>query len=166
MKIVNNRSDLIGVRRSAYESKHADRDAERGAVFGRHMDSRVDAKTTSFFDARSQRSLTRNLYFSFSSYLLYAPHQDPHSPLLSPGQFHDDSFNMRNEFSISNSLFVLQLHDSLFVNIEVGDSVVIRDPEADFTVTAFDANHCPGIQFHLILCCFFCYLYYPKFQIF
>nr|CAD1818187.1 unnamed protein product [Ananas comosus var. bracteatus] len=37
-----------------------------------------------------------------------------------------------------------QLEDSLFVEIEVGDSVAIDDPDANFTVTAYDANHCPG----------------------
>ncbi|KAL8133002.1 hypothetical protein AgCh_008463 [Apium graveolens] len=37
-----------------------------------------------------------------------------------------------------------QLDESLFVNIEVGDSIVIRDPDGDFSVSAFDANHCPG----------------------
>lgn len=37
-----------------------------------------------------------------------------------------------------------QLHPSLFVEIEVGQSVVIHDPDCPFSVTAFDANHCPG----------------------
>ncbi|KAJ6733685.1 DNA CROSS-LINK REPAIR PROTEIN PSO2/SNM1-RELATED [Salix koriyanagi] len=37
-----------------------------------------------------------------------------------------------------------QLEDSLFVGIEVGESVVINDPDGEFKVTAFDANHCPG----------------------
>ncbi|XP_028766010.1 5' exonuclease Apollo [Neltuma alba] len=37
-----------------------------------------------------------------------------------------------------------QLEDSLFVGIEVGQSIVIDDPDGAFTVTAFDANHCPG----------------------
>jgi hypothetical protein len=34
----------------------------------------------------------------------------------------------------------------------VGESVVINDPDGEFKVTAFDANHCPGI--------FFFFLYY------
>lgn len=38
-----------------------------------------------------------------------------------------------------------QLDGSLFVDIEVGQSVIIDDPDGAFTVTAFDANHCPGI---------------------
>ncbi|GMY12475.1 5' exonuclease Apollo isoform X1 [Fagus crenata] len=37
-----------------------------------------------------------------------------------------------------------QLDDSLFVGIEHGQSVVVDDPDGTFTVTAFDANHCPG----------------------
>lgn len=36
-----------------------------------------------------------------------------------------------------------QLDDSLFLCIEVGQSMVINDPDGDFRVTAFDANHCP-----------------------
>lgn len=41
--------------------------------------------------------------------------------------------------------FSLQLDDSVFVNIEIGQRLVINDPDGDFSVTAFDANHCPGI---------------------
>ncbi|OWM91456.1 hypothetical protein CDL15_Pgr017374 [Punica granatum] len=38
-----------------------------------------------------------------------------------------------------------RLDGSLFVNIEVGQSIVIDDPDGQhFTVAAFDANHCPG----------------------
>ncbi|GKV21635.1 hypothetical protein SLEP1_g31596 [Rubroshorea leprosula] len=37
-----------------------------------------------------------------------------------------------------------QLDDSLFVGIEVGQSILFDDPDGEFTVTAFDANHCPG----------------------
>ncbi|CAN6567619.1 unnamed protein product [Malus baccata var. baccata] len=36
------------------------------------------------------------------------------------------------------------LDESLFVSFEVGQSVAIDDPDGRFTVTAFDANHCPG----------------------
>lgn len=31
------------------------------------------------------------------------------------------------------------------MGIEVGQELVIDDPDGEFTVTAFDANHCPGI---------------------
>ncbi|CDP04690.1 unnamed protein product [Coffea canephora] len=37
-----------------------------------------------------------------------------------------------------------QLDDGVFVGIEVGKTLVIDDPDGDFAVTAFDANHCPG----------------------
>ncbi|XP_050386320.1 uncharacterized protein LOC126802695 [Argentina anserina] len=37
-----------------------------------------------------------------------------------------------------------KLDESLFVGIEAGKSVVIDDPDGVFTVSAFDANHCPG----------------------
>jgi Cft2 family RNA processing exonuclease len=30
------------------------------------------------------------------------------------------------------------------VEIELGAPVLVEDPDGDFTVTAFDANHCPG----------------------
>lgn len=39
----------------------------------------------------------------------------------------------------------MQLDESMFVVVEVGQSLVIGDPEGDFVVTAFDANHCPGL---------------------
>ena len=38
----------------------------------------------------------------------------------------------------------VQLEYSLFVEIEIGQSVVMDDPDGAFAVTAFDANHCPG----------------------
>ncbi|XP_051140515.1 uncharacterized protein LOC127257955 isoform X4 [Andrographis paniculata] len=37
-----------------------------------------------------------------------------------------------------------QLDESMFVGIEVGQSLIIEDQDGDFVVTAFDANHCPG----------------------
>ncbi|KAI8535659.1 hypothetical protein RHMOL_Rhmol10G0191500 [Rhododendron molle] len=37
-----------------------------------------------------------------------------------------------------------QLDDSVFVNIEIGQRLVINDLDGDFSVTPFDANHCPG----------------------
>ncbi|MED6149381.1 hypothetical protein PIB30_061841 [Stylosanthes scabra] len=38
----------------------------------------------------------------------------------------------------------LQPHAASFVSIEVGQSLTLDDPSGTFTVTAFDANHCPG----------------------
>ena len=37
-----------------------------------------------------------------------------------------------------------QLDESLFVRIEIGETVIVDDPDGGFKVTAFDANHCPG----------------------
>uniref|UniRef100_A0A7N0TV00 DNA repair metallo-beta-lactamase domain-containing protein n=1 Tax=Kalanchoe fedtschenkoi TaxID=63787 RepID=A0A7N0TV00_KALFE len=37
-----------------------------------------------------------------------------------------------------------QLDEFLFVDLEVGQSVLVEDVDGDFRVTAFDANHCPG----------------------
>lgn len=31
------------------------------------------------------------------------------------------------------------------MEIKVGEPVLVKDPDGDFTVTAFDANHCMGI---------------------
>ncbi|KAL7141986.1 hypothetical protein ABFS83_08G091600 [Erythranthe nasuta] len=37
-----------------------------------------------------------------------------------------------------------QLDESMFVGIEVGQSLVLEGSDGDFMVSAFDANHCPG----------------------
>ncbi|CDY21684.1 BnaA09g44350D [Brassica napus] len=37
-----------------------------------------------------------------------------------------------------------QLDESFFVRIEIGQTVIVDDPDGGFKVTAFDANHCPG----------------------
>ncbi|KAF6167169.1 hypothetical protein GIB67_029807 [Kingdonia uniflora] len=37
-----------------------------------------------------------------------------------------------------------EIGSSSFVCIEVGESMVVDDPDGSFSVTAFDANHCPG----------------------
>uniref|UniRef100_A0A8R7R252 DNA repair metallo-beta-lactamase domain-containing protein n=3 Tax=Triticum urartu TaxID=4572 RepID=A0A8R7R252_TRIUA len=37
-----------------------------------------------------------------------------------------------------------QLGSDAFVEMELGAPVLVPDPDGDFTVTAFDANHCPG----------------------
>nr|XP_023901551.1 5' exonuclease Apollo-like [Quercus suber] len=69
----------------------------------------------------------------------------------------DHSFGISSHFSfpiystlLTKSLVLQhypQLDDSLFVEIEIGQSVVVDDPGGAFTVTAFDANHCPGTGF-------------------
>lgn len=62
-------------------------------------------------------------------------------------------------------VFLPQLDDSLFVRIEVGQSVVVYDPDGAFTVTAFDANHCPGNDFSflvLIMCFIFSFRWFAN----
>ncbi|GMI67835.1 hypothetical protein like AT1G19025 [Hibiscus trionum] len=66
----------------------------------------------------------------------------------------DHTFGISSHFSypiysthLTKSLLLLnypQLDDSLFLGIETGESIVIDDPDGEFQVTAFDANHCPG----------------------
>ncbi|XWS41327.1 hypothetical protein CRYUN_Cryun17cG0072000 [Craigia yunnanensis] len=66
----------------------------------------------------------------------------------------DHTFGISTHFSypiysthLTKSLVLLhfpQLDNSLFAGMEVGESVVIDDPDGEFQVTAFDANHCPG----------------------
>ena len=43
----------------------------------------------------------------------------------------------------------VQLDDSLFVEIEIGQLMVVDDPDGPFTVKAFDANHSPGNLFFI-----------------
>ncbi|KAK2656221.1 hypothetical protein Ddye_009273 [Dipteronia dyeriana] len=42
-----------------------------------------------------------------------------------------------------------QLDESLFVGIEVGKTLVVDDPDGEFKVSAYDANHCPGAVMYL-----------------
>lgn len=42
-------------------------------------------------------------------------------------------------------VIIVQLDESFFVRIEIGQSVIVDDPDGEFKVTAFDANHCPGM---------------------
>jgi Cft2 family RNA processing exonuclease len=35
----------------------------------------------------------------------------------------------------------------VFVEMELGKRLVVRDPDGDFSVTAYDANHCPGNKY-------------------
>ncbi|XP_078434156.1 DNA repair metallo-beta-lactamase family protein [Wolffia australiana] len=37
-----------------------------------------------------------------------------------------------------------QVKEELFVEVEVGETVLVRDLEGSFSVTVLDANHCPG----------------------
>lgn len=83
------------------------------------MVSSFKAKEAPFPYTRSQRSFTGRYSLRFFPNLFY-PHQ-----IYSPNHYP-------------------QLDESLFVNIEIGHTLVLEDSHGDFSVTAFDANHCPG----------------------
>lgn len=54
-----------------------------------------------------------------------------------------------------------KLDKSIFVEIEIGRRIIVKDPEGDFKVTAYDANHCPGIDIpHYILIFFYYYFFF------
>ena len=78
-------------------------------------------------------------------YLLNPSHQDSGPSTLPPGLslLSGYLFSYLNWVELNFVGFV-QLDDSLFVEIEMGQSVVVDDPDGAFIVTAFDANHCPG----------------------
>lgn len=92
------------------------------------------------------------------SYPIYSTHLTKtlllqHYPKVCPSIFQLSTlahFIFQVKVSIFKLVFsafgVLQLDESLFVGIEVGQSIGIDDPDGAFTVTAFDANHCPGIS--------------------
>ena len=61
---------------------------------------------------------------------------------------------------------ILQLDDSLFVGIEVGQSMVVDDPDGRFGVTAFDANHCPGIWIFFLIRLFIGFFFKIEFRLF
>ena len=82
-------------------------------------------------------------------YLLNPSHQDSGPSTLPPGLslFSGFFFFFFLNWVEPNFVGFVQLDDSLFVEIEIGQSVVVDDPDGAFTVTAFDANHCPGNLF-------------------
>jgi len=45
----------------------------------------------------------------------------------------------------------MQLGSWEFVEMEVGRTVVLDDPTGAFSVTTYDANHCPGNMFFLTI---------------
>ncbi|KZV54469.1 5' exonuclease Apollo [Dorcoceras hygrometricum] len=65
---------------------------------------------------------------------------------------HAQGFSAHATFPTYSTLFTRtlirryypQVDESIFVGIETGQSLAVGDPDGDFTVTAFDANHCPG----------------------
>ncbi|XP_073149755.1 uncharacterized protein [Henckelia pumila] len=65
---------------------------------------------------------------------------------------HAQGISAHASFPIYSTLFTTTLirryypkvDESIFIGIEIGQSLVVEDPDGDFTVTTFDANHCPG----------------------
>lgn len=127
------------------------------------MESKVKHKEAPFLNTCPQGSHPRDLRLRFLSYLLFASHQNSCSPAFSSGTLlFLFLFLFRVMLSVWWVLFELlffvnlgwkcwkityfgQLDESFFVGIEVGQCLVIKDSDGDFTVTAFDANHCPGV---------------------
>ncbi|KAL5714629.1 hypothetical protein ACHQM5_016563 [Ranunculus cassubicifolius] len=62
------------------------------------------------------------------------------------------SFHPIYSTQITKSLLLRQfpqLDSSLFVCIQVGETLIIEDSDGNFSVTVFDANHCPGAAMFL-----------------
>ncbi|XP_073060659.1 uncharacterized protein [Primulina eburnea] len=65
---------------------------------------------------------------------------------------HAQGISAHASFPIYSTLFTRtlirryypQVDESTFVGIEIGQSLAVEDPDGVFTVTAVDANHCPG----------------------
>ncbi|KAL4634477.1 hypothetical protein ACB092_04G202100 [Castanea dentata] len=91
-----------------------------------------------------QRPLLWHLFPILFPYLLNPSHQDSGPSTLPPGFSLLTGFFF-NWVELDFEGFV-QLHDSLFVEIEIGQSMVVDDPDGAFTVTAFDTSHCPGLS--------------------
>lgn len=138
------------------ELEDADRNAPRRAIFSGYMDSIFQAKAPPFSDPRSQGSHHWDCPPFFLPHLFYFSHQIHRSSAISSGlsllSINQLLFYILFSFGSLNLtwnccffVFFSQLHDSLFVCIEVGQSLVVKDPDGAFTVTVFDAHHCPGI---------------------
>ncbi|KAF5480606.1 hypothetical protein F2P56_001342 [Juglans regia] len=95
--------------------------------------------------------MPKGLPFSVDTWSYYS-HRKRHHFLTHAHKDHSSGISTHFSFPIYSTLITKilvlqhypQLDDSLFVRIEVGQSVVVYDPDGAFTVTAFDANHCPG----------------------
>ncbi|KAK7282331.1 hypothetical protein RIF29_11011 [Crotalaria pallida] len=96
--------------------------------------------------------MPRGLPFSVDTWTPSSNATKRHHFLTHAHKDHSSSIASFSSFPIYSTLLtktlVLQhypeLDGSLFVSIEVGQSLIIDDPDGSFTVTAFDANHCPG----------------------
>ncbi|KNA15193.1 hypothetical protein SOVF_100560 [Spinacia oleracea] len=68
-------------------------------------------------------------------------HKDHCSGITSHSSFPIYSTNLTKSLILR---YFPQIDELFFVGIEVGQSLIVDDPDGSFTVTAFDANHCPG----------------------
>ncbi|CAI8598874.1 unnamed protein product [Vicia faba] len=96
--------------------------------------------------------MPQGLPFSVDTWTPSSKSSKRHHFLTHAHKDHSSNITSHSSFPIYSTLLtktlLLQhyplLHDSLFYLIEVGQSLIIHDPDGDFSVTAFDANHCPG----------------------
>ncbi|CAN0927052.1 5' exonuclease Apollo [Linum grandiflorum] len=86
-------------------------------------------------DTWSARSKAKRHHF------LTHAHKDHSSGILSCSSYPIYCTNLTKSLLLNQ---YPQLDESMFVSIEVGQSILIDDPYGEFTVAAFDANHCPG----------------------
>ncbi|RDX87294.1 5' exonuclease Apollo, partial [Mucuna pruriens] len=78
---------------------------------------------------------------SKTHYFLTHAHKDHSSSISSHSSFPIYSTHLTKTLLLHQ---YPHLDASLFLPIEVAQSFIIHDPSGPFTVTAFDANHCPG----------------------
>ncbi|XP_061368306.1 uncharacterized protein LOC133311294 isoform X2 [Gastrolobium bilobum] len=96
--------------------------------------------------------MPKGLPFSVDTWSPSSKSTKRHHFLTHAHKDHSSSITSHSSFPIYSTLLTKtlilqqfpQLDASLFLGIEVGQSLIIDDPAGDFTVTAFDANHCPG----------------------
>ncbi|CAL5204324.1 unnamed protein product [Lathyrus oleraceus] len=96
--------------------------------------------------------MPQGLPFSVDTWTPSSKSSKRHHFLTHAHKDHSSNITSHSSFPIYSTLLtktlLLQhyphLHPSLFLQIEVGHSLIIHDPHGNFTVTAFDANHCPG----------------------
>ncbi|KAL2528268.1 DNA repair metallo-beta-lactamase family protein [Forsythia ovata] len=113
----------INTTQSTTERRAAKQKARWAAIFGGHVDTIFKEEEASFPYPRPQRPLTGDYYLRLLPSLLHV------------------STRLTKTLVLQN---YPQLNESMFVDIEVGESMIVEDFDCDFTVTAFDANHCPG----------------------
>ncbi|XP_027361532.1 5' exonuclease Apollo isoform X2 [Abrus precatorius] len=96
--------------------------------------------------------MPKGLPFSVDTWSPSSKSSKRHHFLTHAHKDHSSSITSHASFPIYSTLLtktlILQhyphLLSSFFLPIEVGQSLTIHDPAGAFTVTAFDANHCPG----------------------